>query len=386
MDRSPSAVEVITSYVIVLLMILISASPIFSPVTRISVNFTIFLFSIWLKPTFTKRELNFFGLIALSFIVPILIDLSWAMQYGFNTLSSPYMLTSILFSASLASRINFPRFSVVFQNIVFALTLISLLVYAVSLSFPPLIYLGISYDYYGFPGTSLIIQNFLFNDEDVVLRNSGFASEPGVFQTYLNISLALGIGGRGIGLFKTMIYGGAILTSQSTAGIFIFLSIIALYAPLRIKFFYIAGIIIFIGPAMSLFEQQYESKVLTESAFQGRTDPAINALLVFIDNPLGFGSVRYTELYKDLNVGSWDAYTQISLRFGITGLCFLFFLLFRLLLREFGVAMAIALSFITNSFWFVPAIAVFFFFNYREGSPNDNCSWKMFKMPRARMH
>lgn len=349
-------------YLMVLTIIMISSSPLLEPLSRSVITFFLLAFLIFNNHSLQKGGAWRYITIIAAFSVPMAIDFYYSSTYGLNTLSGFYMVFSLIFSARLAESVDYEKFSLIFQKVIWHLSIIAIVSYAIFIIFPGIVNLGFDYKYYDFPGKSFVFQNFLYGDGLLVARNSGFASEPGVFQLFINLAVALGLSEKRIGLGKLAVYGITILTSASTAGLVIFSAVILLKSPLNIR---VAALILAIpvnGLIMGYFLQHYEAKFVTEYAWNLRFDPALNALNLFWENPLGFGSIRYTHYLDALDIGSWDAYTQAMVRFGLTGFLFLIFLLARLAWRDIALAMVIALSLTTNSIWFTPGVAIFFFF------------------------
>lgn len=356
-------------YFLVLLLVITSASPLFSTALRSMTFLLIVLMMVASRRAVTKDTPMWALLIFVGYIISICIDVYWAVNLDFSAMSGLFMILMLFFSVIIASRIEYHAYSTLFQKVIWHLTILSLACYSIAVITPSFVSLGIAYEYYGYPGKSFGFQNFIFQETTLVFRNSGFASEPGVFQIFINAAIALGLHDRKVSVFKLVVFGIALLTSASTAGLIIYFILLILRSSIKVKFIALVVSMILFASLLQLISSHYTAKILGENAFRGRVDPAVSALKIFADHPFAYGSVRYTQNFEYLEIGSWDSYTQSLVRFGLTGFLVLIFLLARLSRKQFALSLVFSLSFATNSLFYIPAIAVFFFFpDYRPST------------------
>jgi hypothetical protein len=79
-----------------------------------------------------------------------------------------------------------------------------------------------------------------------------------------------------------------------------------------------------------------------------------------MDNPLGIGSVQYTHIYEDLNIGSWESFGQLGVRYGVFGLLLIITLLFHVAIRDLCLSLLVFLTLITQNIWFLPICSIIF--------------------------
>ena len=135
------------------------------------------------------------------------------------------------------------------------------------------------YEYYGFPGLSFGVQNFILATEGVVVRNAGFASEPGVFQIFINLAVAISFFRRTATLVKMVVFAAGIATASSTMGFLVFASLLMLASNWKYR---VAAVIVFIAFSSQLIGvviEHYNAKILTEAAFFGRFESVDECVL-----------------------------------------------------------------------------------------------------------
>ncbi len=216
------------------------------------------------------------------------------------------------------------------------------------------------YTYGGFTHKTLGVINILYASGEVVWRNSGFASEPGVYQYYVNICYYLSLKSRGFER-RSIVYFFLILTTESSVGYIIMIFITFCNIKYLNKKLIVSGFLFMLPMIIYLGIWHYETKIANEIAFEGRIIPTINAINTILSNLLGIGSVKYTIVYDYLDIGSYDSYTQIGMRLGILGIAALILALWRVSKFSYTILGILTLSFLTNPFWFMPAIAMFYF-------------------------
>lgn len=352
--------ESILNYIIILGSILLSSSPVIPEAAR-GALIVLLLFFLSASVRGLEREpvkLLVFVLILLSPMT--ILDLFKTISFGVITLSFLFMPCSLMLGFFVGQRISFDRFEIVFEKIVFILSLIALPLYLAVFFVPSIVSFFPSYTFGGFTHKTIYFLNVLIGD-DLVFRNSGFASEPGVYQFYLNLGLFISLRNLPALRLKTFFYIVSIVTTNSTAGLFIMAILLLIYLRGPWRAALIAVSIVFFGVLSGYVAEHWEAKVVNDQAAGGRLDPAINALNVFSENIFGIGAYRYTEIYQEMNLGSSDSYTQIAMRYGALGLMAIFTLIFRLSRRGLGFVTIFLLSFLTNPFFFSPLPAIFYF-------------------------
>ncbi len=353
-------------YVVMFLFIFVFASPLFS-FTLKSLFLVIALVMILInKPSLSKRKANWIVIAVIFFTPAILIDGYFLTQYSFLSFAGFAIISMVIFAIVIAHRIEEFSTLLAYANLVTALTLLSVISFILVMISPSILTYAFQYEYYGYPGLSLGLQNFVMSNGIVVFRNAGFASEPGVFQVFINISVSIFFHAKKMNLPRFLILAAGITTANSTAGLVTFVAIVFFASNARYRIVALLAFFVASSKIMSIALTHYESKILTEYAFMGRLEPILNALDIIKQYPLGFGTVRYDQFIEILHIGSHDGYTQALMRFGILGFLFFVGSLVRLARRQRGIALAIALGSVTNNLLAIPAVAFFLFIDWKR--------------------
>lgn len=351
-------------WIILLSLLFLSSSPVLSEQFR---GFGIVAFSIFIlwKNCYLGKKAILIFLIAMLPLMPMTAyDFIRSVSEGFSTLSFLFIPASLMLGWLAAQLFKVGGFAYVFERSMFTLSLLSLVLFALLLLFPSIIAYFPEYTYGDFTSKSIFFLNVLIGD-DVIYRNSGFASEPGLFQFFVNAALYISlVQQRKIRVYHA-VYVLTVLSTISTAGLLIMTATLLFFSRGYYRVIIVFGSIIFSNQIFDLFLQHWSAKVSNEYAFMGRIDPALNAAKVFLENPFGIGAVRYAEIYRDSGIGAWDSYTQIAVRYGVLGLATLGFFLFCIARKGFGLFLVFAVSFATNSMWPFAICSCFYFVESR---------------------
>ncbi|WP_301066807.1 hypothetical protein [Pseudooceanicola sp.] len=318
------------------------------------------------KPSLSKAEFKWLFVALIAFTPSLLIDF-YFLAHGYNiNLSGAFLILSVLFSILLAHRISTSEFLLRYANLVTFLTIISTLLYLLVRAQPALLNFAIGYTYYDFPGQSFVVQNFIILDHSAVFRNSGFASEPGVFQMFINSAIAIYFYYQRVTLLRLLILTTGVFTTMSTAGFITFFALLIIASPVRYRALVFIIAVVASSQLGNLAADQYQRKILSEHAFAARYEPIVNAIDVIAQYPFGFGSIRYSQNLEILNIGSHDSYTQATMRFGIQGLILFIVLLLRLIKRRSWIVLVLALGATTNNIFMFPALLLFLFVDWKR--------------------
>lgn len=230
---------------------------------------------------------------------------------------------------------------------------------------------------YGSTHRTIGIANFLMEDGVVVHRNTGIASEPGLFQLVLNLGAVTYLRGTPELLSRRwlvglLIIGLAIFETRSTAGLLIF-SLILIFAAMRSPkiLAFVALIVMIFGNSIRIeFEYQAAHKLGGVPSSEARSLPAQAILEHVGSSPLGVGTAAYNLKYEDAGWGSYDSYTQVLIRFGIPLALILGVLLMRNLLTHPLLTLTILMTFLSQPVWATPLVA-YFYFNKPSSHPNQ---------------
>lgn len=326
-------------------------------------------FAVWMgkRSTISPYLIALFGLI---FAVSITVDLFVNSEYReWITLSSFYIPFCVVLAIIIASRLTFEIFLSKFERVFFPLACLSLALFIIGMARPDVIYTFPTYEFGDLTHRTLFFQNFLFADGFLIQRHSGFASEPGVYQILLNLALFQNLRrGRSLSV-RNAVYVISVFLGLSTVGMIIASILLAFYANNWGRIGVLLACGIFAATVQAVVDDQIESKLQGSYAFNQRYEPLENAFRFFLSNPAGVGSAAYTLELERENIGSFDSYSQIGMRYGLQGILLFLFCLWRLFRYSAGVALILSLSFATNSFWYIPIFACFLFWSRSCGTP-----------------
>ncbi len=363
LDLSSTAFE---RYMVLFLFIFVFATPLFGASVKASFAVATLAIVLIMKPTLSKREANWIVIALILFAPSILIDCYFLTQYNSLSITGFFIIFITILSILIANRIDGYATILAYANLVTTLTLVSVVSFLIVQASPSILSFAFRYDYYGFTGLSLGFQNFVMADGIVVYRNAGFASEPGTFQIFINISAAIFFHLKRMTFSRFLILAAGIITANSTAGLLTFAAIVVFASDSRYRLLAALVALVASSQVLTLALTHYESKFLSEYAFLGRFLPIVNALDIVRQHPLGFGTVRYDQFLEARQIGSHDGYTQTLMRFGIFGFLFFIGSLFVLARSRHGIALTIAIGSVTNYLLPIPAIAFFLFVDWKR--------------------
>jgi hypothetical protein len=345
--------------IIFAILLFLSITPVINDVVRGGV-FAIVIFYFFIKG-FKCSEINFYIKLAFVFLAPLLVrDLIYAV-YDFKSGAIFVVTSGLVLGYIIASNINKEDFFCAYKEIMYFYALISVVLFAIFLVFPGVISYALNYSYRDTHHYSLVFLNILQEDGLVFRRNTGIASEPGVYQYFLNLAYLINIRSRGLFNLRNATFITALLTTESTVGIFVGV-VITFWGVLKKGFIYFVVFGFLSMPFLIDFmNSHYERKILNEVAFDGRFYTALNSWALFSDNLTGIGSDGYVNLIDIYEIGSFDSYSQVAVKYGIPGLVFLFISFSRVFKADFVLFLLIFCSCITNPFWFMPLISCFYF-------------------------
>lgn len=310
-----------------------------------------------------------FVIVAFMFLIPSLVDLIHVSN------SNPYSPVNFLYPINflcgylIATKYGKDEFCLVMEKIVFVLAFLSLIGMSVYYISPSLIRLFPSYTYYGTVNRTIFFFNYQFVDDWMSMRNAGIAWEPGVFQIILNLGLCVSIPkykGRHR-LIRVIVYALAIVLTRSTMG-FIILIVNILYLLKEEKKYWVLLSLVIITFSVSIaseLQYQLSNKLFGSSSFTYRYSPLINAIKYTWYKPLGIGSTGYNAVYQQLNLGSFDAYTQVLMRYGYPLLVYIVCKLRKLRKNDFFLGITMILALFSSPVWGSAFFVVFYYLNDR---------------------
>lgn len=349
-------------YLEIFIMIVLSVSPLISIPLRIFL--CLFLLILNRHNIYISR--GFLFLLLICFLIPSLIDIisHGDLPFSLLNISIPLIFLCGFVVGNKYSEAN--QFYYKFEQIVFYLALLSLVGCFIMFFTPSVVRLFPEYVMNDKTHHTIYFFNFLqFDDGNIVIRNSGLAWEPGVFQFLLNIALLVNANkpDSKIKLLKSIVYVLSICLTKSTMGYIIML--LVFFKMLKTNKVYILILIIsflwFLPVVVEEIKYQLDYKMLGSDSFGVRFEPMFNAINLFGFNIYGIGSSYYNSVYEILNIGSFDSYTQILLRYGYPLFIYIVYKLIRIWQSNKILGFIIILTFFSEPLWSCVLVCAMYF-------------------------
>ena len=242
------------------------------------------------------------------------------------------------------------------------LALVSLCIYILLIIYPDIIMYSVDYSYLHTTHKTFYLANVLMNPVGgIVYRNAGIASEPALWAYILNLSFYCYLDNENYNPrlkfgWLSIVYILSIVMTLSIVG-FISMCLILLYFyRLRAMFFgclIIVMILSFESLAVDGAASMFEARLLGEY-LSDRFSPSIN---IFSGDfsIFGEGASFYKAQFELLDLGSWDSFSQIYIKFGVIPLSLYLFILLVVLVKEPVKGMVLFLFSLTLYTYFIPA-------------------------------
>lgn len=306
-----------------------------------------------------KRNIGAMWFLFLTFLVfGFFRDLFEFLYHGNDSLDFVLIPVSLLFGYVFYITTEKPEtIRIKYVQILGFLSLISLIASTLLLLSPGLISNFPSYVYGGFSSKTIFLVNFLTTESGFLSRNTGFSSEPGLFQFYVAIALVFELQSQArwwiIGLFVV-----TIMSTESTLGVILLIVMLVLRMNrLRSS---IPMILLALVMGCALFQQilwHSSNKLLGSVTFVDRFAPLVNIIDNFRSNFWGLGSRSYGILvHRGMRIGSWDSYSQMFIRYGYPLLMMYLLVIREVLLRNLMIGLAVVLTLASQSLWFNPFV------------------------------
>ncbi len=347
-------------YIELLLVIMVSVCPYISTIGKIAIMF--FLLAVNIKRVASISK-NFY-LILVAMAIPSLLDIfntTSGTSYSGNNLYYPFCM---FVGAIIATNYNVNDFLIRIEKIIYVLAFLSLIGMSVYYIAPGMIESFPTYQFYNLTHRTIYFFNYIYAQGFLMVRNSGIAWEPGVFQILLNLGLAITIKKYDeLNYKKVFVYTLAIILTRSTTGLLILMINLILLVRKKKIFVILLGIVvlIFSTELYSILTEQISTKWIGTMAFSTRYEKSINAILYSWKYVFGIGSTGYNNVYLTHNLGSFDSYSQILMRYGYLLLIILFYILLKIGKQDWYIAAILALSMMSESMWGSVLFSVFYF-------------------------
>lgn len=338
------------SYIELFMLIFISVAPYISMTIKICLILLLGL----IRAKNIKKISKYFYIAFLLMLIPSLADL-------FNiTSDNPYSGNNFLYplcmlvGALIATNYTVDSFLLIIEKILYFLAILSLVGMSVYFVAPGIIESFPTYTYYDLTHRTVYFFNYIYAQGFLMVRNSGIAWEPGVFQILMNLGLAISVK-----MFpqmdykRVLIYTLAVILTRSTTGLLILMINLVIVIRRKKIFIIVLAIValVFSSELISIVSEQINYKWVGTMAFDNRYMRSINAIAQSWNHPFGLGSTGYNAIYQAKGIGSFDSYTQVLMRYGYGLLLFLAFTLIRITKRTWYVGLIMGLSMLSESMW-----------------------------------
>lgn len=316
-----------------------------------------------------KKVFFVFAPLLIYLIVSLVID--WVPNSFANNIAPSfvgiYFIISMIFGLFCVQPASRTDFFHRYEKVIFVFCIISFVSVVVYTFIPEIAQVLPSYENRFTSHKTLFATNILTVNGQVVTRNPGFTTEPGMFQLLLNIGLLIyclsRVKGDSLSKFKIVAYILAIISTESTVGLFT-MTVSLLFLLFRMQNKYrLFGLVLFvlsIPLQVSTFNMHLDNKLnLDKESFQVRAIPALNVIEEH-STLFGRGNSFYDEFNRVEEIGSYDSFTQIIVRYGYVGLfIFLGTMLVVFIINPHKILMLpIVLTMFSQAIWFSPFVVL----------------------------
>ncbi len=240
------------------------------------------------------------------------------------------------------------------EKTIFILSTISLLFHIAVQINPSLLIFSYKYTYGDFYGYTFFVVNILSDgDFNIINRFVGLASEPALWQFVLNFGLYLRLKLYPKPGFLVTLYALYIYLTYSTLGYLVLALQIAFF--IRKSWVVLLFILIFISQNFTdIVTSNTANKLFSHVYFTNRYEASINAYKASLDYPFGMGTSYYDQLYKVMEVGGHDSFSQILIRYGFISALFFIVLNLLSIYRNIKLGVILLATSLTQTSWFLP--------------------------------
>lgn len=348
----------------IIILIIVSFSPLLSNLYKVALILMISALNIKnLKYTERKKDMMWFILFSL-FAINIVNDLKNVSGIGQLSVLNIFFPLCFFLGFLISKKYEMEEYLYYLEKVVFVTAVCSLVGVCLYTFMPAMVYRLPSYYYYHTSHKTALLFNILMSDGGIVSRNAGIAWEPGAFQFLLNLGIYAHIkSAEKANILKIAIYGLAIIFTKSTAGIIIFIAITfnILRKDKIARWFIIILIIAFSDAVRQELAYQYNFKLFGSSAFADRLEPMINAYSIGKSRLWGLGNTGYDQYYRSLDIGAWDSFGQIFIRYGYGMYILISYFLLKLIKTHKILFLILFVTFLSQGIWFFAVVTPFYF-------------------------
>lgn len=352
------------NYFMVFLLVFVSVSPLISNITRVIIISGLVLINIrYLLRIKINKKFIYLLLISFLFIVVAALDILNINEQNYSVLNM-YFPACFILGYMLSKRFTLDEYLMYIDRIAIISAAFSIFGMIIIIYFPTILSYLPNYNYGGFTHKTAFVFNVLYADGFLVTRNSGFAREPGIYQMLLNFGMLATINKKNKWqLLKIIVYGVAIFLTKSTAGLIIysFMLIKILKDVPKAKYLLLISVLLFSKDIYEAVIYQATYKLLGSNSFQSRGVPMFNAYNYGKNHIFGIGNTGYDAVYKLYNLGSWDSFSQVFLRYGYLMFGSIIYVLIQLMKRNFTLFIIILVTSLSQNIWYLVLITPIYF-------------------------
>lgn len=359
------------AYIEIIILILASFSPLLSqPLKAILVLMLIIANHKYLLK-YSKNKAITLGVFMSIFTLSFAFDLRNISSLSQFNILNLYFPLCIILGYVISEKYTLNTFFYILDKVIFTLAIFSLVGVFIYTFIPNVVNYLPTYNYYHTTHKTAYFFNILTNGPNGILnRNAGIAWEPGAFQFIVNLGLYSYLKtNKKTSLRKIAIYSAAVITTKSTAGIFIFIAITfkLFLEDKKARFLILSSVLVFGGLIMEELIYQYRYKLYGSYAFQIRLEPLLNAYSVGKKKFFGMGNSGFDIFYRSVTTPPWDSIGQIFIRYGYPLFIFIIIRLLKLIKAQKILFVILIVTFSSQNVWFFPIVTPFYF-NFEKRS------------------
>lgn len=356
----------VQQHALLVFLVFASGSPIFDAPAKVAGALVVMLV-ILLKSRFRigcrLSALIFLGL--LTFVLlpyAIFLDLLWTGGFYIKSLG---LWVAIVIGFVISSRVRKEDLFAAIRSCVMWTLVPGLLLWLLAVVFPSLVDFAPMINYGGFELRTLGVTNFQYANGVLVLdRFTGFCSEPGLTQLFLNLALWSYLTQHGGKVrWQSLLIMVALVFTRSTTGIALMALVLVSTVPWRKLLVGAAALVLLLpGYVYQFLSYQIEEKLIGSSSFAiryDRYDFFVNHYL--LDVLTGYGNIYYRNIIVPGALAGWDSFLQLTQIYGLWLPLFLFMALGWVNRKYWVAAILIMATFFAQSIWILPIITCFYF-------------------------
>ena len=356
----------IRTHALLVVLVFVSASPIFGAPEKVVGALMVMLALVVsgrFQVAFQLSALISFGLLTFA-LLPYVMFLDLVRSNEFYVKGLGFWVAMVA-GFVISSQVHKEDLFAAIRSCVMWTLIPGLLLWLLAVLVPSLIDFGPLIEYGGLELRTFGVTNFQYADDILVLdRFTGFASEPGLTQLFLNLALWSYLSQHaGRVRWQSMLIMVALVFTRSTTGIALMLLVLASTMPWRKLLVGIGALLLLLpGYLYRFFSYQIEEKLIGSSSFAiryDRYDFLTNRDL--FDVLAGYGNHYYMNEIVPENLAGWDSFLQLAQVYGLWFPLFLFVALCLVNRKHWVAAIIIVATFFAQSIWMMPIIVCFYF-------------------------